>query len=93
MSIISNILSAKEFVEFSEQSLETAKELGYKTIMWSFAYVDWETNNQPLVSEAFDRITGAAHGGGIFLLHSVSETNSKVLGQVIDSLRAQGYKL
>lgn len=79
--------------EFSEQSLKTASELGYKTLMWSFAYVDWETDNQPDPASALEKVTSCAHGGGIYLLHSVSSTNAAILGDVIDDLRAQGYEL
>lgn len=79
--------------EFSEQSLAAASELGYKTLMWSFAYVDWETDNQPDPEYALEKITSSAHGGGIYLLHSVSSTNAAILGDVIDRLRAEGFKL
>lgn len=79
--------------EFSEESLAVTSELGYKTLMWSFAYVDWETDNQPDPSKALEKITSSAHGGGIYLLHSVSSTNAAVLGEAIDNLRAQGYVL
>ena len=79
--------------EFSEVSLATAQDLGYKTLMWSYAYVDWKVDNQPSVSQALEKLNGAAHGGGIYLLHSVSKTNSEVLGEVIDSMRAKGYNL
>ena len=48
--------------EFSEVSLAAAQDLGYKTLMWSFAYVDWKVDNQPNASEALEKLTGAAHG-------------------------------
>lgn len=79
--------------EYSERSVAIAQRLGYKTLFWSFAYADWDVNNQPDCQAAFERISGAAHGGGIFLLHSVSETNCTVLPQVIDSFREQGFEL
>ena len=79
--------------EYSEQSMAVCNELGYKTLLWSFAYPDWDVNNQPDPTAAFDKVTKAAHGGGIFLLHSVSSTNAEILGRVIDSLREQGYTL
>lgn len=78
--------------EYSERSVAEVNELGYKTLLWSFAYPDWDVNNQPDPTEAFDRITGAAHGGEICLLHSVSETNAEILPRVIDTLREQGYE-
>lgn len=79
--------------EYSEQSMAVCNELGYKTLLWSFAYPDWDVNNQPDPSSAFDRVTGAAHGGGIYLLHSVSATNAEILPRVIDNLKEQGYEL
>ncbi len=79
--------------EYSEQSMAVCNELGYKTLLWSFAYTDWDVNNQPDPTVAFDKVTKAAHGGGIFLLHSVSSTNAEILGRVIDCLKEQGYTL
>lgn len=79
--------------EFSEKSLSVCNELGYKTLMWSFAYVDWETDNQPERAAALEKIVSSAHGGGIYLLHSVSSTNAAVLGEAIDGLREKGFIL
>ena len=79
--------------EFSEESLAECKELGYKTLMWSFAYVDWKTDAQPEYSQALERIVSSAHGGGIYLLHSVSSTNAAVLSEAIDDLRAKGFEI
>lgn len=77
--------------EFSEQVLSIAKELGYATVLWSFAYQDWETDSQPDPDFAFDRITARTHNGAIMLLHAVSETNTKILGKVIDHWHENGY--
>lgn len=77
---------------FSEQTLALLQSLGYKSVFWSFAYRDWEVDNQPLTIEALDRITSSAHPGAIYLLHSVSRTNSEVLGEAIDLLRAKGFE-
>ncbi len=79
--------------EYSEEMLKECQKMGYKTLMWSFAYVDWETDNQPDKSEALQKITSSGHGGGIYLLHSVSSTNAAILGDAIDGLRKQGYIL
>lgn len=78
--------------EYSERALATAQSLGYRTYLWSFAYCDWDVNDQPNEAEALERVTGAGHNGAIYLLHSVSETNCKILPQVIDSLRSKGYE-
>jgi peptidoglycan-N-acetylmuramic acid deacetylase len=79
--------------EYSEKSLEKLHELGYKTLFWSYAYVDWKTDAQPTAEEGYEKLTKSAHGGEILLLHSVSSTNAQILGDVIDSFRNQGYKV
>lgn len=79
--------------EYSESALETIQGCGYTTLFWSFAYVDWKTDSQPLPGEGFEKLTKSAHGGEILLLHSVSSTNAEILGDVIDNFRAQGYEV
>lgn len=77
--------------EFSERVLACAKELGYTTVLWSFAYPDWDVNNQPDPEQAFEKITGKSHNGAVYLLHAVSGTNASILGRVIDYWRTNGY--
>lgn len=79
--------------EFSERVLECAKELGYTTVLWSFAYFDWDVNNQPAPDKAFEKITSKVHPGAVYLLHAVSSTNAEILGSVIDKWRENGYIL
>lgn len=79
--------------EFSEQSLAVLQNLGYQTIAWSFAYYDYDPANQPDPGKAYEKVVDAAHSGGIFLLHAVSETNTNILGDVIDAFRSQDYEL
>ena len=78
--------------EFSERSLSITETLGFKTVMWSFAYVDWNEESQPSQDEAIDKIISNLHNGEIMLLHSTSKTNSEVLGKVIDEARNKGYE-
>jgi len=78
---------------FSEQSLQLIQELGYRSVFWSFAYADWDPNNQPEPAAALERITKYLHPGEIMLLHSVSSTNASILGEVIDAARAKGYEV
>lgn len=79
--------------EYSESTIEQLQKSGYKTLFWSFAYVDWKTDSQPSPETGFKKLTESAHGGEILLLHSVSSTNAQILGDVIDNLRAKGFKL
>ena len=77
--------------EFSEADLSVLQQLGYKSVFWSFAYRDWLVDDQPDPQEAIQTIESKSHPGAIYLLHAVSKTNTEILGQVIDDLRAQGY--
>lgn len=78
--------------KYSKESLQMTKELGYKTIFWSFAYKDWLVNDQPSESYALTKIPSGTHPGCIMLLHAVSNTNTKILKQVINNLKAEGYE-
>ena len=77
---------------YSERTLSIAQNAGYRTIFWSFAYKDWEVDNQPDPAEALERTVARAHNGAIYLLHSVSSTNAAILGDLIDALTAEGYR-
>lgn len=77
--------------EYSEQALDWIAEAGYQTVFWSGAYVDWKTDAQPDPSAAYETLLSTAHGGEILLLHSVSQTNAAILGDVIDGFREKGY--
>ena len=77
--------------EFSERSLQIVKDLGYKSVFWSFAYADWDPDNQTEENQAFTHICESTHPGAILLLHAVSKTNANILGKVIDDITKQGY--
>lgn len=77
---------------FSEENLKMASELGYTTVLWSFAYADWDNNKQPSPEYAKKLILDNVHNGEIMLLHPTSATNAAILGEVIDTLREQGYR-
>lgn len=77
---------------FSEQSLAVVQSLGYRSVFWSFAHRDWVVDDQPDVAESLQKALDQAHGGEIFLLHGVSTTDTKMLGDLIDGLRAKGFK-
>ncbi len=77
--------------EYSEQSLAVTGDLGYKTVLWSFAYADWDTENQPDPKSSLDKLIARAHPGAVYLLHSVSKTNAEILGDFIDEMKARGY--
>ena len=75
----------------SVRMMALVQEMGYTSFFWSFAYRDFEINNQPDPAQALERIVQATHPGAVYLLHAVSKTNADILGAVIDALRAKGY--
>ncbi|MDK2802993.1 MAG: polysaccharide deacetylase family protein [Oscillospiraceae bacterium] len=77
--------------EFTEESLVAAKELGYKTVFWSFAYKDWVESNSMGIEKSLKKVTDSAHSGGIYLLHAVSKDNRDILGKAIDIIRDKGF--
>lgn len=79
--------------EYSEAALAEVQACGYRTVFWSDAYVDWNTDAQPDPAASLQRLTDHAHSGEILLLHSVSATNAQILGDVIDALREKGFKV
>ena len=76
---------------FDESNLITANEMGYKTILWSATYVDWDTKKQPSRSYAFEKLLPRLHPGGILMLHSTSTTNAEILHDLIAECRKLGY--
>lgn len=78
--------------EYSEKSLAMTKNLGYKTIFWSFAYHDWDINNQPNPNTAKQTMLNGVHNGCIMLVHAVSKTNTEILDEVIKEIKSQGYE-
>lgn len=77
--------------EYSERTLAISRDLGYTNVFWSFAYRDWETNNQKGTDYAYDEIMKGVHDGAVLLLHAVSKDNANVLDTAIKDLKKKGY--
>lgn len=78
--------------KFSEQSLAVLNNCGYRSVFWSFAYLDYDVNNQPNEAESLQKMVDKLHPGAVYLLHAESWTNTNVLGSFIDQARAAGYE-
>ena len=76
---------------YSGENLQMAKDLGYKTVFWSLAYVDWNNDDQPSREEALGKLIPRTHPGAVVLLHSTSKTNAAVLEELIGKWREEGY--
>ena len=77
---------------YSEENLKMAQELGYKTVFWSLAYVDWINNDQPSKEEAFSKLIPRTHNGAVVLLHSTSATNADILDELLTKWKSMGYR-
>lgn len=77
--------------EFSEKTLAVINDMGIKTIMWSFAYKDWDINRQQGADYAYNSVMPYLHDGAIILLHAVSSDNATALERIITDAKAQGY--
>ncbi len=77
--------------KFSEQSLAVVNNCGYESVFWSFAYLDYDVDNQPDQVESLQKMKNKMHPGAIYLLHAESATNAALLGELIDAAQTQGY--
>ena len=76
---------------YSEENLKMAKELGYKTVFWSLAYVDWNNDSQPTAEQAYAKLLPRIHNGAVVLLHSTSTTNAEILDDLLTKWENMGY--
>lgn len=77
--------------KYSEENLKQAQALGYHTVFWSLAYVDWNTDAQPTAQEAYAKLLPRIHDGAIVLLHSTSRTNAEILDDLLTRWEDMGY--
>ena len=78
--------------KFSEENLQFANELGYKTIFWSFAYADWDNDKQPDPAASLEKLKLHLHPGEVLLLHPTSATNAAILDAFLTYAEQEGYR-
>ena len=78
--------------EYNEKTLKLTKSMGYKTIFWSMAYVDFDVNKQPGKDYVVEHFKKYTHNGAIPLMHNVSQSNAEALDEVITNLKKEGYE-
>lgn len=76
---------------FSIRTLTEARLLGYRTVEWSFAYGDYDEDNQPEREAALELTKRFTGPGRIYLLHAMSTTNVSILEELIDYWHSEGY--
>lgn len=77
--------------KYNVENLRQAKALGYKTILWSLAYVDWYVDDQPTPEQAYSKLLPRIHDGAIVLLHSTSRTNVEILDELLTKWEEMGF--
>ncbi|NLC87916.1 MAG: hypothetical protein GX682_03980 [Clostridiaceae bacterium] len=60
--------------------------------MWSFAYDDWNEDNQGREEYAKKKIMDNIHNGAVILLHGNSKDNTNILDKCIKEIKANGYE-
>ena len=78
--------------EYSEKTVAYCNTLGYTTVMWSFAYDDWNENAQKGETYAKKKILDNIHNGAVILLHGNSKDNTNVLDTCIKEIKNMGYE-
>lgn len=78
--------------EYSQRTLEFCNSLGYKTVMWSVAYDDWDEKHQKGVEYAKKKILDNIHPGAVILLHGNSIDNANALDEIIKEAKNMGYE-
>ena len=77
---------------YSEENLAMAQSLGYQTVFWSLAYVDWYVDNQPTHDAAYGKLIPRIHNGAVVLLHSTSKTNAEILDELLQKWKDLGFR-
>lgn len=77
--------------KYNVDNLKQAQALGYRTVLWSLAYVDWYVDDQPTPEQAYAKLLPRIHNGAIVLLHSTSQTNARILDDLLSKWEDMGY--
>ena len=78
--------------EYSERVLAHISNMGYTSVFWSFAYLDWDVTMQKGADYAYSQIMPYTVGGEVLLLHAVSADNADVLDRFIKDAKAKGFE-
>jgi len=70
---------------FNQITLDTAKELGYKTIMWSIDPIDWRDKDENLI---YNRVAKKVGAGDLILMHP-TECTVKALDKILKHIKSK----
>ncbi len=83
------VLFAPPYGDYNETTVQAAKSMGYKTLMWSIDTIDWRRDG---VDKILQRVFKNPHNGALILMHPTEDT-IKALPRMIDGLRELGYEI
>ena len=78
------------FGSYNNNLLETANELGLKTIQWDVDSLDWKGLS---ASDISARVMARVKNGSIILMHNNSDNIIDALRLVLNRLQVAGYKV
>jgi len=70
---------------------QVVQQNGYFTIYWTYEVRDWTEDRT--AEDIFNRAVGQASNGAIVVMHVGAWETAEVLPDIIDELRARGYRL
>lgn len=77
--------------KYNMHILKLVSDMGYTSVFWSTAMVDWEPRkNGP--DDPYNDIMGNLHDGNIILMHQGSPENLQALDRIIKGVRQAGYE-
>ncbi len=74
---------------FNEITVQTAHELGMKTVLWTVDTVDWQ---KPETREMVNRVVSKVENGSMILMHP-TKPSSEGLDAMITNIKGKGYQL
>ena len=85
---IDNKLFRAPYGEYNNTVIQAATDLGYYAIQWNVDSLDWKNPGQDAI---ISRVTNKVSPGSIILMHNGTQDTAKVLPQLIQKLKADGY--
>ena len=77
------------FGEFNDTLVRVARDLGYRTTMWSIDSLDWQ---DPPPEQIINRVVQNAQNGSIVLMHNAARNTPPALQPIITQLINRGFR-
>ncbi len=77
----------------TEWDMALAREMGLKTVLYSWTYYDYNPDEQLPPADALSQAERGLHNGCVYMFHTVGSTNAAIMGDLIDFIRDAGYTI